>query len=124
MTPSANLPVRSRRLHLVPDAGPLPPRGEVCVLLDADRAVVWLHGEVDEDLTGDLAEAAADLVDAGLPVTIHAAPLTACDGTALELVSRLLSAGLPVRLADPSGLLTQALQRAVHPANRRLGPTR
>jgi len=94
----------------------------VCVLLDPDCAVVWLHGEIDDDLTHDLADAAADLVAAGLPVTIHAAPLTACDSTALLLVSRLLSAGLPVRLVDPSGLLTRALQRAVRPGNGRRGP--
>jgi hypothetical protein len=112
----------SRRLHLVRGAGAVPPRGEVCVLLDPDCAVVWLHGEIDDDLTDDLGDAAADLVAAGLPVTIHAAPLTACDSTALLLVSRLLSAGLPVRLVDPSGLLTRALQRAVRPGNGRRGP--
>jgi hypothetical protein len=116
-----NPPV-SRRLRLVPGARPAGPNGEVCVLLDPDGAVVWLHGQVDRGLADDLADAAADLLDAGLPVTIQAAPLTACDDTALLLVSRLLSAGLPVRLVDPDGVLTRALQRAVHPANRRRSP--
>jgi hypothetical protein len=121
VTSTTDLPV-SRRLRLVPDAGPSVPRGEVCVLIDPDRAVVWLHGEVDGALRDDLVDAGVDLVDAALPVTIHAAPLTACDDTALLLVSRLLSAGLPVRLVDPDGVLTRALQRAVHPANRRPTP--
>jgi hypothetical protein len=83
-----------------------------------------LHGELDGALAEEVADAATDLVEAGLPVTIHAEPLTACDDTALLLVSDLLSAGLPVQLVDPRGLLTRALQRAVHPANRRTGTPR
>jgi hypothetical protein len=101
-------------LRLVPSAAP---GGEVCVLLDPGLALVWLHGDVDGDLAADLAEAATDLLDAGLPVTVHAAGVTSCDRTALVLVGRLVAAGLPVRIVDPAGHLTRALQWAVHPAN-------
>jgi hypothetical protein len=94
---------------------PLAARGEVCVLLDPDAALVWLHGVIDADLADDLADAAADLVEAGLPVTIRAAAITSCDGTALQLVGRLVTAGLPVRVIDPAGHLRGALRRAMHP---------
>jgi hypothetical protein len=123
MTRTTDLAARPR-LRLVPEVCPVEPSGEVCVLIDPDRSVVWLHGEVDAGLADDLADAAADLVDVGLPVTIEASHLVACDETALVLVSRLLSAGLPIRLLDPDGTLTRALQRAVHPANRRRTPAR
>jgi hypothetical protein len=99
-------------LRLVPTTSA---RGEVCVLLDPDRALVWLHGVIDADLAGDLADAAADLVEAGLPVTIRGAAVTKCDGTALELVGRLVTAGLPVRVVDPEGHLNRALRRATRP---------
>jgi hypothetical protein len=124
MTRTTDLAAGPRLLHLVPDVCPGGPSGEVCVLIDPDRAVVWLHGELDAGLADDLADAATDLVDVGLPVTIEASHLVTCDETALLLVSRLLGAGLPLRLLDPSGTLTRALQRAVHPANRRRTPAR
>ena len=93
-------------LRLVP---PQAFRGEVCVLLDPGRAVVWLHGCIDAELADDLLDAAGDLVEAGLPVTVHAGAMTACDGTVRELVDRLLVAGLPVRMVDPDGVLSRAL---------------
>jgi len=88
----------------------------VCVLLDPGRALVWLHGAIDSDLAEDLVDAATDLVEAGLPVTIQAAAITSCDGTALELYGRLVTAELPVRIIDPTGRLRRALRRPVHPA--------
>jgi len=80
--------------------------GEVCVLLDPDQAVVWLHGAIEEPLADDLAEAAADLVRAGLPVRIEARSVTSCDAVGLGLVTRLLQAGLPVEVRDPDGRLS------------------
>jgi len=82
------------------------PYGEVCVLLDPGRAVVWLHGVIDESLADDLAEAATDLLQAKLPVTIEARSVTSADAVALNLVTQLLEAGLPVEIHDPSGRLT------------------
>jgi hypothetical protein len=109
----ADLTMHSRPvLRLVP---PTPARGEVCVLLDPDEALVWLHGVIDDDLADDLADAATDLVTAGLPVTIRGAAITSCDGVVLELVERLSSAGLPVRIVDPTGQLRRVLHRTVHP---------
>jgi len=82
------------------------------VLFDPDRAVVWLHGVIDAELADDLADAAADLVEAGLPVTVRGSAITSCDGTALQLVGRLATAGLPVRIVDPGGHLRHALRPA------------
>jgi hypothetical protein len=104
-------PASRAHLRLVPSP---PPRGEVCVLLDPGQALVWLHGAIDSDLADDLVDAATDLVDAGLPVTIRGAAITSCDGTVLQLVGRLVTAGLPVRIVDPTGRLRRALHRAVH----------
>jgi len=85
----------------------------VCVLLDHDRAVVWLHGVIDGALAEDLAEAATDLVDAGLPVLIHTNAVTSCDATALALLAGLMAAGLPVQVRDPEEQLTGALWQAL-----------
>ncbi|HKG49777.1 MAG TPA: hypothetical protein VKB14_05020 [Actinomycetales bacterium] len=82
------------------------PYGEVCVLLDPGRAVVWLHGVIDESLADDLADAATDLLQAGLPVRIEARSVSSADAVALRLVTQLLEAGLPVEIHDPSGRLT------------------
>jgi len=92
-------------LTLVPQPA-CEPYGEVCVLLDPGRAVVWLHGVIDESLADDLADAATDLLHAGLPVTIEARSVTSADAVALRLVTHLLEAGLPVEIHDPSGRLT------------------
>jgi hypothetical protein len=117
MVTSTDLSEHSRpTLRLVPNtSAPTSARGEVCVLLDPDRALVWLHGVIDADLADDLVEAAADLVEAGLPVTIRGSAITSCDGTALQLVGRLVAAGLPVRIIDPAGHLRRALRRAIRP---------
>jgi hypothetical protein len=81
------------------------PYGEVCVLLDPGRAVVWLHGAIDESLVDDLADALTDLLQARLPVTIEARSVTSADAVALRLVTQLLEAGLSVDIHDPSGRL-------------------
>jgi hypothetical protein len=107
MTSISTLPVRARPvLSLVPPLQPAPPYGEVCVLLDPGRAVVWLHGAIDQALADDLADAEADLLAARLPVTIEARSVTSCDAVALALITRLLAAGLPVEVRDPNGRLT------------------
>jgi hypothetical protein len=103
-TPSALRSSARPRLTLVPP--PTRPYGEVCVLLDPGRAVVWLHGAIDRALADDLADAEADLLAARLPVTIEARSVTSCDAVALGLVARLLSAGLSVEVRDPDGRLT------------------
>jgi hypothetical protein len=104
------LPHHPRPLaRVVGDVGRPRPTGEVCVLFDPGRAVVWLHGAIDQTIADDLADAAADLVDAGLPVSIQARWVTSCDATALRLVTRLVAAGLPVQVSDPDGQLARAL---------------
>ena len=117
MVTSTDLSVRPRpTLRLVPSTtAATSVHGEVCVLLDPDRALVWLHGVIDADLADDLADAAADLVEAALPVTIRGSAITSCDATALELVGPLVAAGLPVRVVDPVGHLRRALRHAVRP---------
>ena len=113
-TPSSALRVTGRPvLTVVAEPEPATPRGEVCVLLDQHRAVVWLHGAIDGALAEDLAEAGNDLVDAGLPVLIHTRAVTSCDATAVGLVARLISAGLPVQVCGPEGPLAEALQQAL-----------
>ena len=86
------------------------------MLLDPGQALVWLHGAIDSDLAEDLVDAATDLVEAGLPVTIRASAITSCDSTALELIRRLVTAELPIRIVDPTGRLHRALHRTVGPA--------
>ena len=106
-SPSSSLPTRApRRPHRY---------GEVCVLLDPDEAVVWLHGDIDLGVQRELDAAVTDLFRADLPVLIDLSKITFCDSTAVRFLAHLLQAGLSVRVHDPTGRLSWLLEQVLAP---------
>jgi ABC-type transporter Mla MlaB component len=90
--------------------------GEVCVLLYADEAVVWLHGEIDLAVREELDETVHDLVQANLPVRVDASRVTFADSAAVYFLGRLFRAGLSVRVHDPADHLSLLLRLVGAPA--------
>jgi len=89
--------------------------GEVCVLIDPDEALVWLHGDIDAAVQDELDGAVTDLTQAKLPVRVDASKMTFCDSAAVHFLAHLLRAGLSVRVEDPSGRLAWLLELVLAP---------
>lgn len=107
---------RSPSFPVLPEAQqPADRYGEVCVLLDPDEAVVWLHGDIDAAVKDELDGAVTDLTQAELPVRVDASNMTFCDSTAVHFLAHLLRSGLSVRVEDPSGRLARLLELVLAP---------
>src|SRR3954468_1067064 len=107
---------RSPSFPVLPEAQqPADRYGEVCVLIDPDEAVVWLHGDIDLAVQEELDGAVTDLTQAALPVRVDASKMTFCDSTAVHFLAHLLRAGLSVRVQDPTGRLAWLLELVLAP---------
>src|SRR3954469_18491253 len=107
---------RSPSFPVLPEAHqPADRYGEVCVLLDPDEAVVWLHGDIDAGVQDELDAAVTDLTQAELPVRVDASKMTFCDSTAVHFLAHLLRAGLSVCVQDPTGRLARLFELVLAP---------
>ena len=77
--------------------------GSVHVLLDQDRTMVVLAGDVDATLAPDLIDAAADVAEARKPVRIDTRNVTFMDSTGVSFLARVAvgTGGRPVLLDPP-----------------------
>ncbi len=76
--------------------------GSVSVLLDDDRSLVVLAGDVDATLAPDLVDAATELREARRPVRVDTRNVTFMDSTGVSFLARV-AVGVPGRpvLVDP-----------------------
>ncbi len=102
-------------LTLVPDIDL--PDGEAVALVEFDKAVVWLHGDIDVTMTSELQSLLADLQHLRLPVVLDGSHVTFCDSAGIGFVLRLMGCGLPVTLRDPSPALRLLLDALVMAAD-------
>lgn len=80
--------------------------GTVEVILEEGRVLVLLAGEVDADLSADLAEAAHAVTESGLPVDIDVSSVTFMDSSGVAFLARVAgSAGRRTRLLHPPASL-------------------
>ena len=85
--------------------------GTVEVIIEGARVLVLLAGEVDADLSADLADAADAVADAVLPVDIDVAGVTFMDSSGVAFLARVAtSAAGPIRLLNPSESLRFLLE--------------
>ena len=77
--------------------------GSVHVLLDPDRTLVVLAGDVDATLAPDLIDASSEVADAGNPVRIDTRNVTFMDSTGVSFLARVAvgTGGRPVLLDPP-----------------------
>lgn len=76
--------------------------GSISVLLDDDRSLVVLSGDVDATLAPDLVDAATELREARRPVRVDTRNVTFMDSTGVSFLARV-AVGVPGRpvLVDP-----------------------
>jgi anti-sigma B factor antagonist len=76
--------------------------GSVHVLLDHDRTLVVLAGDVDATLAPDLIDASTDVSEAGKPVRIDTRNVTFMDSTGVSFLARVaVGTGSRPVLLDP-----------------------
>ena len=76
------------------------------VILEQGRVLVVLSGEVDADLSADLADAAHAVTDSGLPVDIDVSAVTFMDSSGVAFLARVAgSVTGPARLLNPPASL-------------------
>ncbi len=77
--------------------------GSVSVLLDDDRTLVVLAGDVDATLAADLVEAATEVRETGRAVRVDTRHVTFMDSTGVSFMARVAVAGVgrPVLLDPP-----------------------
>ena len=80
--------------------------GAVEVILEQSHVLVLLTGEVDADLSADLADAAHAATDSGRPVDIDVSAVTFMDSSGVAFLARVAgSAAGPTRLLNPPASL-------------------
>lgn len=83
--------------------------GTLLSVLDGQEAVIWLKGEIDLTLAGELSHVAALLPRRVTEVVLDASGITFCDGTLTAFIEALLE-HRTIWLRQPAPLVTDFLR--------------
>ena len=92
-----------------PDDSQAPAAGSAITVMRSGHAVIWLLGEIDISVQGELATIAFAAAGLGTPLVIDPTHMTFCDNTLTAFLVSLTTQGAAVVVRNPTRLMLEWL---------------